>query len=112
MDRLGKILIHLGKIVDEETAALRQGKHELITEINQRKEQAYLECSRALAAVKNVEAHPQLNEHLEQLRSKLKVNQALLKVHMDALSEITMTLSNAIGEAEWDGTYSATSHKT
>lgn len=104
--------MRLGQIVDEENGALRSGEHALIPEINQRKEHAYLECSSALARVKNVESDSELSYLLEQLRSKLKVNKSLLKVHLDALSEITLILSNAIGESEWDGTYSATSHKS
>jgi hypothetical protein len=42
------------------------------------------------------------------VRGKLEVNRALLKMHLEAVREIAETMSDAIRNAESDGTYSHT----
>ena len=42
------------------------------------------------------------------VRTKLEVNRAVLKMHLEAVREIADTLSDAIRNAESDGTYSYT----
>lgn len=112
MSRIEELLSRLGDVVDEETNVLRQGRHDLLAEVSHRKEHAYLECSRALSSFKGVGLDADTNKLFDKLRGRLIVNQETLKVHIDALGEITRILSDAIGEADWDGTYSQTSHKS
>lgn len=111
MSRAGDIFERLTEIIEQENVALRRGRHDLILELNERKQRAYLECFSVLARIKSAENDPEFGQHLEELRSRLALNKSLLQLHLDALNEITRTLAEVICDADSDGTYSATSHK-
>ncbi len=95
----------LEEVVDQETAALRNRSHADLREFNNRKSQGLLELSRSL---KFFQAAPPSNAVLERLaglREKLDVNQAVLKLHLDAVREVSTIMSDAIRDSESDGTY-------
>jgi hypothetical protein len=51
-----------------------------------------------------------LAEHrdgIRRLREKLSRNEAAIRAHLNAVSEVAMLMQNAIRSAEADGTYSA-----
>jgi hypothetical protein len=95
----------LEEIVDQETAALRQRKIVDLKTFNDRKSQALLELTRSLRTVTDVGSDPELIARVVSLRSKLAINQAVLKLHLEAVREISNTLSDAIRHSESDGTY-------
>jgi hypothetical protein len=95
----------LEEIVDQETMALRAGKTVNLKEFNDRKSQALLELTRASRQMQGGGADPALAGLVGSLKVKLAVNQAALKMHLEAVREISTSLSDAIRQAESDGTY-------
>ncbi len=55
--------------------------------------------------MQGVASDPALAARVGSLKVKLAVNQAALKVHLEAVREISTSLSDAIRQAESDGTY-------
>lgn len=103
---LEPVLLRLEEIIDQETEALRLRKSVDLKGFNDRKSQALLELTRLMRHVKGGSGNPQLMARMEGLRAKLEVNRAALKMHLEAVREIAETLSDAIRDAESDGTYS------
>jgi hypothetical protein len=101
-------ILRLEEIIDQETEALRSRKAVDLKSFNDRKSQALLELTRLLRHVQGGAGNPQLKSRMESVRAKLEVNRALLKMHFEAVREIAETLSDAIRNAESDGTYSHT----
>jgi len=95
----------LEEIVDQETMALRSGKAVNLKEFNDRKSQALLELTRASRQMQGAGPDPALAKLVGALKVKLAVNQAALKMHLEAVREISTSLSDAIRQAESDGTY-------
>lgn len=95
----------LEEIVDQETLALRTRKAINLKEFNDRKSQALLELTRSLRHVQGAGSDPVLAARVGTLKVKLAVNQAALKVHLEAVREISTTISEAMQHAESDGTY-------
>lgn len=103
---LEPVLNRLEEIIDQETEALRARKAVDLKGFNDRKGQALLELTRLMRHVKGGAGNPQLMARMEGIRIKLEVNRAALKMHLEAVREIAGTLSDAIRDAESDGTYS------
>ena len=100
--------MRLEEVIDQETEALRSRKSVDLKGFNDRKGQALLELTRLLRHVQGGVGNPQLQARMASVRAKLEVNRALLKMHLEAVREIAETLSDAIRNAESDGTYSHT----
>jgi hypothetical protein len=110
--RLAAIIEHLSEIVGEETAHLRGGAAIDLKVANDRKSQALLELSRALRQVDPAAARDRaVAGSLAELRLKLEDNQAVLKLHLEAVREVSNIVCAAIRHAESDGTYSASIRK-
>jgi hypothetical protein len=98
-------LARLEEIVDQETAALKTRGVIDLNDFNNRKSQALLELTRMLRSMPGVETTPETSARVGSLKAKLAVNQQALKMHLEAVREISTTLSDAIRNAESDGTY-------
>lgn len=98
-------LQRLEEIVDQETLALRMHKVVNLKEFNDRKSQALLELTRSLRQVQGSGPDPALAQRVGNLKVKLAVNQALLRVHLEAVREISTSIADAIRQSESDGTY-------
>lgn len=95
----------LEEIVDQETLALRERRAIDLKDFNNRKSQALLELTRSLRLLQGAGPDSALAVRVGNLKVKLAVNQAELKVHLEAVREISTSLSDAIRHAESDGTY-------
>lgn len=95
----------LEDIVDQETAALNARKAINLKEFNDRKSQALLELTRMLRTLQGGPPNPLVAARVQGLKSKLAVNQAVLKLHLEAVKEISTSLADAIRNSESDGTY-------
>ncbi len=95
----------LEDIVDQETAALNARKAINLKDFNDRKSQALLELTRMLRTLQGGPPNPVVAERVQGLKSKLAVNQAVLKLHLEAVKEISTSLADAIRNSESDGTY-------
>lgn len=100
------VLQRLEEIVDQETAALRSRKAVDLKEFNDRKSHALLDLSRALKQMQaGGKPQPQIERRLGELRVKLEENRRVLRIHLDAVREVSTRLSDAIRDQESDGTY-------
>ena len=113
MAEFARVVAQLGDLVEEETAALRNGNHAMLAAFNYRKSHGFLEFSRAMSGLSaTAAADPGIAGLIVDLRAKLVKNQKVLKVHLEAAQEVTSVLSNAICECESDGTYSPSIWRT
>jgi hypothetical protein len=104
----------LERILDQETAALREHKLIALDEFNQKKSHGLLELRRTIAGCALQFETLGLNPKpvLTRLRAKLQSNLAALQTHLDAVAAIAAIIARTIEEQESDGTYSpADSHK-
>ncbi len=95
----------LEEVVEQETAALRSGQQVDLKGFNDRKNQALLELTRWMRNISGVGANPELAARIAGLKEKLAVNQAVLSLHLEAVREISTSMSDAIQQSESDGTY-------
>jgi hypothetical protein len=95
----------LEEIVDQETTALRDRRAIDLKDFNNRKSQALLELTRSLRQMDGIGPNPSLAARVGVLKSKLAVNQEMLRLHLEAVREISTTLADAIRHSESDGTY-------
>lgn len=105
---LALTLTRLEEIIDQETTALRGRGAIDLKGFNDRKMQALLDLSRLLKQVGNLKGDTALSKRLGEVQSKLEVNRAILKMHLEAVREISSTLATAIQDSESDGTYTPT----
>jgi hypothetical protein len=103
---LERCIARLEDVVDNETAALKSRTAVDLREFNDRKSQGLLDLSRSLRLFQGAAPGKAVMARLAGLRAKLDVNQAVLKLHLDAVREIATIMSDAIRDAESDGTYS------
>lgn len=102
-----RALERLELAVDGETDALARHARADLADFNQRKSVGLLELSRAVRGLHPAELTTQIAPRLASLREKLARNSTVLKMHLDAVSEVAGIVSGALREAESDGTYSA-----
>jgi hypothetical protein len=95
----------LAVILDQETLALRSRARLDLNDFNNKKTQGLLDLSRAMRQLDVAGNEERLRERLDHLRGKLDANRAVLKVHLEAVSEIATAMSEAIRDTESDGTY-------
>lgn len=98
-------LQRLEDIVDQETTALKQRETIDLKAFNDRKSQALLELTRWMRNISGVGATPEIAARIGALKEKLLVNQAVLKLHLEAVREISASMADAIQQSESDGTY-------
>jgi hypothetical protein len=72
---------------------------------NDRKSQGLLDLNQALRRLQKSDVNTDLQLRLAQFREKLSINLRKIRLHLDAVKEIAAMLSDAIQNAESDGTY-------
>jgi hypothetical protein len=107
LGQLEIIIDRLAEIIDEETAQLHRHAAVDLRDFNDRKSQGLLELTRAMRQLDSGAASDiGLRDRLSGLRAKLESNQRALKLHLEAVREISTIVSDAIRDADSDGTYS------
>jgi hypothetical protein len=92
--------------LDEETAALENLSEFDFKTSNDRKSQGLVDLNQALRRLPQAQLNADLKGRLEAFRHKLAVNLRTIRLHLDAVKELSSILSDAIRDAESDGTYS------
>ena len=92
--------------VEQETAALRARASFDLKEFNDRKSLGLLELTRAMRQIDGTPPDQALTARLAGLRDKLDVNSAVLKLHLDAVREVSAAMAEAMRDVDSDGTYS------
>jgi hypothetical protein len=103
---LERAIERLEDVIEQETKALKSRAAVDLEAFNVRKSQGLLELNRALRGLDGLVRDKVVQARLAGLRAKLAVNQAVLKMHLEAVREVASVLADAIRDAESDGTYS------
>jgi hypothetical protein len=103
---LERAIERLEEVVEQETTALKSRAAIDLNDFNNRKSHGLLELNRALRGLDGSTRDKAALARLASLRAKLEANQAVLKMHLEAVREVAGVLADAIRDAESDGTYS------
>lgn len=103
---IDRTMQRIEKLVDRETEALRTRTAIDLKESNNSKSQALLELGLAARSLEGIQLDADLVERLRLLRTKLEVNQTMLRRHLEAVREVASVVADTIQDREWDGTYS------
>ena len=103
---IGRVIRRLEETVNEETTLLRENASIDLNDFNARKSQGLLELTRALRTFDIGRADDGTVAQLQSLHRALDANSAMLHLHLQAVREIAMIVSDSIRESESDGTYS------
>jgi hypothetical protein len=101
-----RAIARLEEVVEQETVALKGRSAIDLNDFNNRKSQGLLDLNRALRGLDAPSKDTAAMARLASLRAKLDANQAVLKMHLEAVREVARVLADAIRDAESDGTYS------
>lgn len=93
------------RIIEEETAAIRMSGVADISRFSERKGQALMILDRFLAAGLPSSRTADFVSKLEALRRALDVNRSLLKIHIDAVNEVSQIIVRSVQDSQADGTY-------
>lgn len=108
--RPGNFSTLIGRIeeaVEEETVAIRTDLGFDIKSSNARKSRYLYELTRAMKGVGESYFLAEHRDGIKRLREKLATNEAAIRAHLNAVSEVANLMQNAIQRSEADGTYSA-----
>jgi hypothetical protein len=103
---LGSALDRIEEVLRAEEKALAQAGDVDLEDINRRKNHSLLELTRISRTLPRDGIAPEMLTRIEAIRDKLLRSQDILQVHLAAAQEISRVLTDALGEAESDGTYS------
>ncbi|MFT3732400.1 MAG: hypothetical protein QM780_13445 [Hyphomicrobium sp.] len=99
------VLRRIEGYLDEETAALDKSSNFDLKASNDRKSQGLVDLNQAMRRLTSEDINDDLKARLQTFRNKLAINLRKIRLHLDAVKEITAMLSEAIQSAESDGTY-------
>jgi len=95
----------LEQIIDQETAALQRRTAVDLNGFNDRKSHGLVELTRAMRHFETTPPDQMLVASLTTLRAKLRDNSMALKMHLDAVREVSTVVAEAMQHADSDGTY-------
>lgn len=101
----------LEAVIDQETAALKMRRVVDLNDFNDRKSHGFVELARAMRHFEGSALDPSLVSSLSGLRAKLETNRAVLKMHLEAVKEVSTVVADAMRHADSDGTYAPTLRK-
>ncbi len=96
----------LEETLEQETVGLRARAPVDLKDFNNRKTHGLLELTRVMRHLDRGSLTPSVAARLSALRISLEVNQRVVKMHLDAVREVSAIVADAIRDAESDGTYS------
>lgn len=99
------VIARIEGYLDEETGALSKSLKFDFKTSNDRKSQGLLDLNQALRRLQKSDVNADLQLRLAAFREKLAANLRKIRLHLDAVKEIAAMLSEAIQNAESDGTY-------
>ena len=110
-DSLRQTLASLRIVLSKERTHLNAGRIDLLEQFAREKLQILANLGRITRAEHVTDELRNYREDVEQINIFLKENQGLLKFRMDAISEISTTIKDAVVDAESDGTYEASNSR-
>jgi len=98
----------LERLLDQETAALREHKLITLDDFNQKKSHGLLELRRTIGGIRELHFESlglDPKPIIARLREKLQNNLTVLQTHLNAVAAIAAIIARTIEEQESDGTY-------
>lgn len=106
--RFAAVVNSLEEVVDYETGALEKHENPDYNDINARKTRGLRDLNQSITDVAryfdNV-VETKVETLLGSLKKKLERNSELLKIHLEAVTELSQMMQDAAREQETDGTY-------
>lgn len=106
--RFAAVVNSLEEVVDYETGALEKHENPDYNDINARKARGLRDLNQSITDVAryfdNV-VETKVETLLGSLKKKLERNSELLKIHLEAVTELSQMMQDAAREQETDGTY-------
>jgi hypothetical protein len=102
------ILGRIEEAIDVETAALRSDPKFDLSASNARKSRHLYELNKAMKGLSRGDLRPEDRTGILRLRDKLSTNEATIRAHLGAVTEVAALVQGAIERHEADGTYSST----
>jgi hypothetical protein len=102
----------LKETLEQETAGLRARAQIDLKDFNNRKTHGLLELTRAMRHLDKGGMTDAVTARLSDLRVSLEINQSVVKMHLEAVREVSTIVADAIRDAESDGTYSVSIGRT
>jgi hypothetical protein len=93
-------------VVIEETQALRTSMTYDLERSNNRKSHSIVDFNNAVRNLTKSDLDSEIVRRLEVMRRHLRENHTVIQLHLEAAKEISALLSEAMQDAESDGTYS------
>lgn len=110
-DTLRETLAGLHTVLDKERIHLNSGRMDLLEQFAREKLHYLANLNRITRAEHISDELRNCREDIEQINAFLIENRDLLKFRMDAISEISTTIRDAVVDAESDGTYEASNSR-
>ena len=104
---LAAIISRIEQTIEEETSGLKNDMNFDLKTSNARKSRYLYELTRAVKGAGATHLVTEQREAILRLRETLAKNEAAIRNHLSAVSEVASLIQGAIQRAETDGTYSA-----
>ncbi len=104
---LTAILGRIEEAIDVETKAIRSDPKFDLSASNARKSRHLYELNKAMKGLARGDLRPEDRAGILRLRDKLSTNEATIRAHLSAVTEVAALLQDAIERHEADGTYSS-----
>lgn len=108
MTRFIAAINSLEEVVDYETDTLEKNENPDYNDINARKTRGLRDLNQSMSEIvtyMNKAVESEVETLLGRLKKKLERNSELLKIHLEAVSELSQMMQKAAREQETDGTY-------
>lgn len=105
-DNLLALIARIEKSIEAETASIRSNPAFDMAAANTRKGRHLYELGRAFKSIRQQEVSAEHRAAMIRLRESVATNEATIKAHLSAVSEVASLLQDAIERAQADGTYS------
>lgn len=109
---ISAILGRIEEAIESETQLIGSDPAFDIRASNARKSRYLYDLNRALKGVGPAELAREHRDGIVRLRTKLVANEAAIRAHLSAVSEVATLIQDAIQRAEADGTYSSAAFQT
>lgn len=104
---LSTIIVRIEEAVESETSSIRTDARFDIKASNVRKSRYLYELNKAISSLRGAVLGDEQRAGISRLRDKLAINEAVIRAHLSAVSEVAALMQDAIQRADADGTYSA-----
>jgi hypothetical protein len=104
---LASLIGRIEEAIDLETSSIKSDPKFDLKSSNARKSRHLYELNKAIRGLSPDDLRPDDRDGIIRLRGKLASNEAAIRAHLDAVTEVAALVQEAIEHHEADGTYSS-----